>query len=31
VIPNVMSQDELDRYRNIWPLRNHVVALYRTQ
>jgi hypothetical protein len=31
VIPNIMNQDELDRFRNIWPLRNYIVALYRTQ
>jgi glycerophosphoryl diester phosphodiesterase len=31
LIPNIMNQDELDRFRSVYPLRNYIVALYRTQ
>ncbi|HET9612348.1 MAG TPA: FG-GAP-like repeat-containing protein [Acidimicrobiales bacterium] len=31
VIPHVKDQAELDLYRNTWPLRNYLMALYRTQ
>jgi hypothetical protein len=28
---DVQDQAELDRYRNTWPLRNYIIALYRRQ
>jgi glycerophosphoryl diester phosphodiesterase len=31
VMPHIRDQAELDRCRNTWPLRNYMVALYRTQ
>ena len=31
VLPHIMDQAELDLYRNSWPLRNYMIALYRTQ
>ena len=31
VLPHIKDQAELDRYRNMWPLRNYMIALYRTQ
>jgi hypothetical protein len=31
VLPHIKDQAELDLYRNTWPLRNYMIALYRTQ
>jgi hypothetical protein len=31
VLPHIKDQAELDQYRTTWPLRNYVIALYRTQ
>jgi hypothetical protein len=31
VLPHIKDQAELDLYRNTWPLRNYIIALYRTQ
>ena len=31
VLPHIQDQAELDLYRNTWPLRNYIIALYRTQ
>jgi hypothetical protein len=31
VVPHIKDQAELDLYRNTWPLRNYLIALYRTQ
>ncbi|MFP3899972.1 MAG: hypothetical protein ACLFXM_03890, partial [Acidimicrobiia bacterium] len=31
ILPHVKNQSELDRHREVWPLRNYVLALYRSQ
>jgi glycerophosphoryl diester phosphodiesterase len=31
IIPHIRGQADLDQYRTVWPLRNYIVALYRTQ
>jgi FG-GAP-like repeat len=31
VLPHIKDQAELDLYRNTWPLRNYMIALYRSQ
>jgi len=31
VLPHIKDQAELDLYRNTWPLRNYIIALYRSQ
>jgi hypothetical protein len=31
IIPHIQGQADLDQYRTVWPLRNFMVALYRTQ
>jgi len=31
IVPHVADQAELDAFRAVWPLRNYVLALYRTQ
>jgi glycerophosphoryl diester phosphodiesterase len=31
IIPHIKGQADLDQYRTVWPLRNYLLALYRTQ